>query len=126
MRLIDFDLDGERHGPFKQSIDLLGDGSIRLIATPGHTRGHLSVLLRLVGGRQVLLVGDAAYTLRSIPEQILPLLTDDDESYRSSLREIKSYLDSEPHATLVPSHDPAAYRTSEWSCFQGVRCARGH
>jgi len=47
MRLIDFDSDGERHGAFAQTVDLLGDGSVRLISTPGHTFGHLSVLIRL-------------------------------------------------------------------------------
>src|SRR5204863_705099 len=75
MRLVDFDRDGERHPPFARTIDLLGDGSIRLLSTPGHTRGHLSVLLRLDGGRRVLLVGDAAYTTRHIEEQLLSLLT---------------------------------------------------
>ena len=34
--------------------------SIRLLATPGHTPGHLSLLLRLPGGRPALLTGDAA------------------------------------------------------------------
>ena len=34
MRLVDFDVDGEAHGAFKQTIDLLGDGSVRLIDTP--------------------------------------------------------------------------------------------
>lgn len=35
------------HGPFARTVDLLGDGSIRLLWTPGHSAGHLSVLLQL-------------------------------------------------------------------------------
>lgn len=108
--LVDFASRGEPHGPFDRTIDLLGDGSIRLISTPGHTPGHLSVLLRVAGDRQVLVVGDAAYTVRSIREQILPLLTVKDELYLDSLRTLKAFADSAPGATLVPSHDPTAWQ----------------
>ena len=110
MRIVEFDRSGEPHGPFTQTIDLLGDGSVRLISTPGHTRGHLSVLLQLPRGREVLLVGDAVYTMRGLREEILPLLTVDDAAYLRSLREIRVFADREPEATLVPSHDPAAWR----------------
>jgi N-acyl homoserine lactone hydrolase len=110
MRFVDFDRDGEPHGPFRRTVDLLGDGSIRLLSTPGHTRGHLSVLLQLPRGRQVLLIGDAAYTLRSIREEILPLLTVSDRLYLRSLREIRAYADADPDARLVPFHDPVAWQ----------------
>lgn len=109
--LVDFKGEGEQHGPFGRSVDLLGDGSIRLLSTPGHTPGHLSLLLRVAGGRTVLLVGDAAYTLRNVREEILPLLTASDRAYRDSLREIAAFAEQEPGATLVPSHDPDAWRT---------------
>lgn len=115
MRLVDFDADGEPYGAFAKTIDLLGDGSVRLISTPGHTAGHLSVLLRLAQGRQVLVIGDAAYTLRSIREEILPMLTDGDETFLRSMREIKAFAQSEPEATLVPTHDPSA-----WHELRGV------
>ena len=42
---------------FGRTIDLFGDGSVRLLSTPGHTRGHMSVLLRLRSGRELLLDG---------------------------------------------------------------------
>ena len=109
MRQIDFARDGEVYGGWAKTIDLLGDGSVRLISTPGHTVGHLSVLLRLAHDRQVLVVGDAAYTLRNIQEEILPLITDDDEAARRSVREIKAFAESEPEAILVPTHDPEAW-----------------
>jgi glyoxylase-like metal-dependent hydrolase (beta-lactamase superfamily II) len=110
MKLVDFAADGEAHGPFARTIDLLGDGSIRLVSTPGHTAGHLSVLLRLREERTVLVVGDAAYTLRSIREQILPLLTADDEAAARSLHELARFAEDEPDAILVPTHDPDAWR----------------
>ena len=100
---------GEPYATFAKTIDLLGDGTVRLISTPGHTVGHMSVLLRVAGDRRVLVVGDAAYTLRNIREEILPLLTADDETSVQSLRELKAFADSEPEAILVPSHDPSAW-----------------
>lgn len=109
MELLDFEAAGEPHGPFSRTIDLLGDDSIRLISTPGHTAGHMSVLVRIPSGDQVLVVGDAVYTLRSIREEILPFLTVDDTVYLRSLRELKAFAEHEPDATLVPSHDPTAW-----------------
>ena len=110
MELVDFGASGEPHGPFSETIDLIGDGSVLLISTPGHTRGHMSVLLRVAGGRRVMIVGDAVYTLRNLREEILPLLTYDDDLYLRSLRELKAFSEGEPEAILVPSHDPEAWR----------------
>ena len=109
MELVDFDASGARHGPCTATIDLLGDGSIHLISTPGHTPGHLSLLLRVNENRCVLIVGDAVYTLRSLREELLPLLTINDELYLRSLRELKTFAELDPDATLVPSHDPTAW-----------------
>ena len=110
MRLVDFDAEGEPQGPFTRTIDLLGDGSVRLLFTPGHTRGHLSLLLRVPGAGQVLVIGDAVYTLRSLEEEALPLRTAGDSHYLRSLREIKAFAEEEPEAVLVPTHDPDAWR----------------
>jgi glyoxylase-like metal-dependent hydrolase (beta-lactamase superfamily II) len=40
--------------------DLYEDGRVRLLETPGHSAGHMSVLLRLDGAGPVLLTADAA------------------------------------------------------------------
>ena len=110
MQLLDFDREGEPYATFERTIDLLGDGTIRLISTPGHSAGHLSVLLRLADGGQALLVGDAAYTLRNIQEEILPILTDDDATARRSVGTIKAFALANPQTIIVPSHDPDAWR----------------
>ena len=34
-------------------VDLFGDGLVRLVATPGHTAGHRSVILRLSDDREL-------------------------------------------------------------------------
>lgn len=109
MDLIDF-ARTRPHGPFERSLDLLGDGSIRLLYTPGHTKGHASILLRLQSGHQVLLVGDAAYTLRNINEVRLPLLSADDNASLRTLSALNAFAEQNPEVILVPSHDPTAWQ----------------
>jgi glyoxylase-like metal-dependent hydrolase (beta-lactamase superfamily II) len=58
-RLLDLDDDG--FGPFPGSYDVAGDGSLLVVATPGHTPGHASLLVRRAQGG-VLLAGDLAHT----------------------------------------------------------------
>lgn len=52
--------------------DLLGDGSITLHSTPGHTVGHLSVEVRLPNTGSVLLTSDASYTRDHWERRALP------------------------------------------------------
>jgi glyoxylase-like metal-dependent hydrolase (beta-lactamase superfamily II) len=111
VRRVDFERDGEQDAPFARVVDVFGDGSIRLVSTPGHTPGHLSVLLK-VADAEVLLIGDAVYTLRSLHEELLPMRTVDDGLYLDSLRAIKAYAKARPDARLIPTHDEEAWRAS--------------
>lgn len=95
---------------FGRSVDLFGDGSVRLLSTPGHTHGHQSVLLRL-RGREALLTADAAYTRRTIDTGCLPLLAADEHLFRRSLAEIRQFLDQTPGALVVPGHDHETWPT---------------
>lgn len=110
MDLVDLTTAGSPEGPLALTRDLFGDGSVRLVFTPGHTPGHMSVLVSTEDLGDVLLVGDAAYTLRSIQEERLPLLTDDDARSRTSLRQLRDYQSAHPAALVVPTHDPQAWR----------------
>jgi N-acyl homoserine lactone hydrolase len=57
--LVDFS--GPSLGPFSGTHDVLDDGRLLLVPTPGHTAGHVSLLLR-GAERSCLLVGDLAHT----------------------------------------------------------------
>lgn len=48
-------------GPFASSFDLCGDGRLVLVPTPGHTSGHIAMLVTLGRGRW-LLCGDLVHT----------------------------------------------------------------
>jgi N-acyl homoserine lactone hydrolase len=89
---------------FAQSLDLFGDGSVRLVSTPGHTLGHQSVVLR-TAHEEILIVADAAYTERELRGEISPFLIADEHLYRRSLKEIARYREQTPSAIVIPSHD---------------------
>ncbi len=48
-----------------ERLDLFGDGSVEVFATPGHTSGHQSLRVWREGGADVL-TGDACYFCRSL------------------------------------------------------------
>jgi glyoxylase-like metal-dependent hydrolase (beta-lactamase superfamily II) len=98
---------------FGHAIDLFADGSVRLLSTPGHTKGHMSVLLRLKSGRELLLTGDAAYARKTIDDNLLPLLTWDDDAYKTSLNWIREWVAAHPGAPVIPGHDSEAWATLE-------------
>jgi N-acyl homoserine lactone hydrolase len=94
---------------FGRTLDLFGDGSVRLLATPGHSMGHLSVLLRLASGGELLLTGDAAFARRTVDESLVPTFCADVHLYRRSLREIQRFLESSPGAEVIFGHDAESW-----------------
>ncbi len=112
-RSIDFDAAKgiDSFASFGRSLDLFGDGSVRLLFTPGHTKGHMSLVLRLGGGRELLLCGDAAYARSNIDERTVPMLCPDEHVYLRSLDEIRRYLRGTPDAIVIPGHDPVTWPT---------------
>jgi N-acyl homoserine lactone hydrolase len=94
---------------FARSFDVFGDGSVRVVYTPGHTLGHMSVVLRTARG-EVLVAGDAMYLRRTLDDTHLPYRTEDEHLFRRSLREIRRYADETPDALIIPGHDWEAWQ----------------
>ena len=92
--------------PFTSAHDLLGDGSLVLLPTPGHTAGSMSMLVR---GRAapLLLVGDLTYDVDAMRRGLVPGV-----GSRSTLRETsRRVLDFERRSgglVILPAHDRAA------------------
>jgi N-acyl homoserine lactone hydrolase len=59
----DFERDGIDWRTVAGDVDLFGDGAIRLLQTPGHSAGHMSLLLDLDQIGPVLLTADAVDNL---------------------------------------------------------------
>ena len=109
-RTLDFERRGvDSYVSFGRAFDLFGDGSVRLVYTPGHTLGHLSVILRL-RERDVLVAGDAIYTRHALETEHLPFRVEDEHFFRRSLKEIKLYVQTKPDALVIPGHDMAKWR----------------
>lgn len=105
------DFDGPARGfnylELDGDYDLFGDGSIMVIATPGHTLGHQSVKVRLASGKTVVLTQDAVWVkenLEGYPAGINYSVKD----YDASIQRLKAIRDLE-NAELWFGHDPDQY-----------------
>ncbi|EOQ95419.1 metallo-beta-lactamase domain protein [Leptospira wolbachii serovar Codice str. CDC] len=96
----------DKFGSFEGYYDLVGDGSIIILSTPGHTPGHISVLVNLESG-PVLLTGDMAWTEYNIRSASigLPFISSDGEAARRSLGQLLAFQSSNPAVLIVPGHD---------------------
>lgn len=102
---VDFDADFiSSHGPFPRTFDVFGDGTIRMVFTPGHSPGHCSVICALPR-REFVVLGDAAYFWKQIEGHGEPYQVDDLHNWRRSLKELNAYRDAFPYSIVVPSHD---------------------
>jgi N-acyl homoserine lactone hydrolase len=96
------------YSTFGRAFDLFGDGSVRLVHTPGHTHGHQSVILRL-RDREALVTGDAVYFLRTIDDERRGWTMADEHRWRRSIGEIRLYRRENPDALIIPGHDPETW-----------------
>jgi N-acyl homoserine lactone hydrolase len=108
VRVADVAREGVAWDGLSRTVDLLGDGALRLVWTPGHTAGHVSVLVE-TGDGPVFVLGDAVYTLRNLEEDLLPWRTADDDASRATMAELRAYAERHPEVPLIPTHDPACW-----------------
>jgi glyoxylase-like metal-dependent hydrolase (beta-lactamase superfamily II) len=100
------DFQAEPFATFSESVCLTSAGDIRLVPTPGHTPGHLSVIVEDEEDT-VFLAGDASYTeelmLRGVVDGVAP----DEEAARETLVRTRRLAD-ERELVYLPSHDPGS------------------
>jgi glyoxylase-like metal-dependent hydrolase (beta-lactamase superfamily II) len=83
--------------------DLLGDGSVRLLLTPGHTPGHQSVQIG-----DLVIGGDVTHFASGLDDHRFPVFADDHAAQRRSAERLKSLRDS--GHTVLPGHDAEVLR----------------
>jgi N-acyl homoserine lactone hydrolase len=86
-------------------LDLFGDGTIRLVETPGHSAGHTSLLLQLEETGPMLLTADASDNRDQWEGRAYPRALFSRERAKSSM-ELLHRLADETGALLVFGHDP--------------------
>lgn len=89
---------------FEASYRLTDDGAVRLIPTPGHTKGHLSVVVEDTG-RLILLTGDATYSEQALTDGVVDGVAQDEKAHRRTTQLLRE-LCSRRHVVVAPSHDP--------------------
>jgi N-acyl homoserine lactone hydrolase len=100
------------YSTFARTFDLFGDGSVRLAFTPGHTHGHMSVICRL-RDRDLVIVGDAVYTLAQLDNAAPPPRPEDPHTWRRTQQELMLFRRQYPQAVMIPSHDHKLWATLE-------------
>jgi glyoxylase-like metal-dependent hydrolase (beta-lactamase superfamily II) len=109
-RMIDFRPDP--FGTFPESVALTDAGDVRIVATPGHTKGHVSVVL-VEDSHFLFLAGDASYTQDLMLAGAVDGVAPDPQQARATLGRIREFTQQE-NVVYLPAHDPeAANRLAE-------------
>lgn len=106
------DLPAESFGPFERSMALTDAGDVRIVATPGHTPGHVSVVLAEDDGF-VFFAGDASYTEGLMLSGAVDGVAPDPAVARDTIERIRRFAHDE-RVVYLAAHDPeAAERLAE-------------
>jgi glyoxylase-like metal-dependent hydrolase (beta-lactamase superfamily II) len=86
-------------------FDVFGDGKVVMLATPGHTPGHHSLLVRLASG-PVILSGDLWHFTEQVAINGVPPFNTDRAQTLASMDRIDR-MAANLHARIVIQHEPA-------------------
>jgi N-acyl homoserine lactone hydrolase len=98
----DYACDGREVVLVDGDCDLLGDGSVELLFTPGHTPGHQSVRIG-----DLVLGADVAHYATSLDDHRFPVFGDHEQQGRSAER-LRAMRDA--GFKVIPGHDPDVLR----------------
>jgi N-acyl homoserine lactone hydrolase len=89
--------------------DVFGDGTVRILKTPGHTPGHQVLLLTLPKSGKVLLAGDLYHFRRDRDQKLVPLFNTDRAETLASFDRVERIV-ANTKARLVIQHDPQDFK----------------
>ena len=93
--------------PFTESLDVMGDGSLVLLPTPGHTAGSMSLLIRRGAKPPLLLAGDLSYGADILQLGQVPGVGNR-RGLAESTRKILALGERQPGLVVLPAHDPTS------------------
>jgi len=91
--------------PFTEAFDLMGDGSMMVLPTPGHLPGSVSMLVRRDHAPSLLLVGDLTYDEQLLERDQVPAVCDDPEQLLASYAKVRALKKHTPELIVLPAHD---------------------
>jgi glyoxylase-like metal-dependent hydrolase (beta-lactamase superfamily II) len=89
--------------PFDRSMRVTSDGKVVIVPTPGHTPGHVSVIV-VDGEVSYFLAGDASYTQQALVEQQVDGVSPDVSESLRTLQTILRYA-HDRRMVYLPTHD---------------------
>ncbi len=90
-------------GPFPGSYQVTRAGDVRFVPTPGHTPGHLSVVVT-APDVTYLLADDTSYTQALMLEEQIDGVANDRQAARQTLERIHAFCRGTP-TVFLPAHD---------------------
>ena len=85
--------------------DVFGDGSVMILALPGHTPGHSALQINLAESGPILLTGDLYHRSESRELKRVPRFNSDEAQTRESM-EIFETLARDSGARVIIQHEP--------------------
>lgn len=99
-------LDGAKVDPVSGDRDIFGDGSVTMLAMPGHTAGETALLVRLAQTGPVLLSGDVVHFAEQVASRGVPAFNVDRAQSLASMDRLEA-IGRSLGAKLVIQHDPS-------------------
>ena len=90
-------------GPFPEQMRLTKRGDVLVVPTPGHTPGHVSVVVQ--GAPAVFIAGDTSYSEALLTQGVVDGVSPDVNVARRSNDRILALAREQP-LVYLPSHDP--------------------
>jgi glyoxylase-like metal-dependent hydrolase (beta-lactamase superfamily II) len=110
------EIEGAPIGPFTSSLDLFGDGGIRLVDLPGHAEGQVGAFLRAEDGADWFLAADGCWNRATIspearhtpPVNLHRAIAVNRRLQDQTYEHLRQLGRSLPRVVLIPSHCPEA------------------
>jgi N-acyl homoserine lactone hydrolase len=90
-------------GPFRERMSLTKRGDVFVVPTPGHTPGHVSVIVQ--GEPSIFIAGDTSYTEQLLSQGVVDGVSPDVGVAHETNQRILA-LGREQPLVYLPSHDP--------------------
>lgn len=91
--------------PVAGDHDVFGDGSVRMVAMPGHTPGHTALVVKLPQSGTYMLTGDLYHFEEQIANEGVPAFNTNRADTLASMHRFNQMADN-LDATVVIQHDP--------------------
>jgi glyoxylase-like metal-dependent hydrolase (beta-lactamase superfamily II) len=93
-----------------EDLDVFGDGTVRVVSTPGHTPGHQVVFVRLAKRGPVILAGDLYHYPEEVTTGRVPTFEFSADQSRASRAKVQALM-TQTGAELWIEHDIATHET---------------